>query len=61
MFEAATFVEPRLLELDADRVAPVPNPPSRRDRELLSYVLSWDAGGKLALALPPRRTCKHSF
>ena len=40
VFEAATFVEPSLLELGCDRAAPVPNPPNRVDAEVLKYVLS---------------------
>ena len=52
IFEAATFVEPSLLELGRDRTTPIPNPPNRADAEVLKYVRSWDAGDKLELALP---------
>ena len=31
---------------------PPPNPPSRVDAEVVKYCRGWDAGGKLALALP---------
>ena len=34
VFEAATFVEPRLLELSEDRVTPPPNPPCRADEQV---------------------------
>ena len=52
VFEAATFVEPSLLELGRDRAAPMPNPPRRAGDGVLKYALTWDAGDKLELALP---------
>ena len=52
VFEAATFVEPSLLELGRGRTTPIPYPPHRSDAEVLKYVLTWDAGDKLELALP---------
>eukprot|EP00974_Lingulodinium_polyedra_P014103 1365162-Lingulodinium_polyedra.AAC.1 len=52
VFEAAAFVEPRLLRLPEPRPTDARRPRPERDEQLIAYARSWDAVQKLHLARP---------